>query len=249
MRTSEPLDGLLQGNVPLNESRLPASEDSNAMDIAEDDGAAADVSLDPRCAGSVSGEELHDGRSLGLSPEVSVFDMDALSSVLKSSCSSSCFSMPQQQLTRSGTESSWVSYLSELVGIRSSMLTVQSFDDEAITKVFHEANTTKVKESAWDLSLFLFCGPLGVITNIMVFLCVAFNTLLQVSFTYLVAGFIASSNEDLGDLAADFAVWRDGASASVQALVCDSNFAWRSDFSSSWTRASLTTSAPRPMQG
>ena len=248
MRTSEPLDGLLQGNVPLNESRLPASEDSNAMDTAEDDGVAADVSLDPRCAGSVSGEELHDGRSLGLSPEVSVFDMDAFSSVQKSSCSSSCFSMPQQQLTRSGTESSWVSHLSELVGIRSSMLTVQSFD-EAITKMFHEANTTKVKESAWDLSLFLFYELPDVMTIIMVFLCVSFNTSLQASFIYVVAGFIASSNENLGDLAADLAHWRDGASASVQALVCDSNFAWRSDFSSSWTRASLTTSAPRPMQG
>ena len=111
------------------------------------------------------------------------------------------------------------------------------------------ANTTTVKESAWDLSLFLFCELPDVMTIIMVFLCVSFNTSLQASFIYVVAGFIASSNENLGDLAADLAHWCDGASASVQALVCDSNFAWRSDFSSSWTRASLTTSAPRPMQG
>lgn len=110
------------------------------------------------------------------------------------------------------------------------LLTAEVFDEEAVSVMFKEANTTKVKESAWDLTLFIFYPPLGLGPNIMVLLCVSFNSLLQLSFTYLVAGFIAFSNENLGDLAVDFEKWRDAASSGVQAAVCESSFSWGSDY-------------------
>jgi len=49
-------------------------------------------------------------------------------------------------------------------------------------------------------------------------------------FTYLVAGFIANSNEDLHVLAEDFTGWRGRASEDVRTAVCQSSFSLGSDF-------------------
>lgn len=109
-------------------------------------------------------------------------------------------------------------------------LTAESFGEEWISRKFEEANTTKVKENAWDLALFMFYAPLGCATNMMVFVCVAFNLLLQLSFTYLVSRFIASSNEDLHSLARAFHVWGNGVDVSVRTAVCESSFEIGSDY-------------------
>lgn len=87
-----------------------------------------------------------------------------------------------------------------------------------------------MKQSAWDLSLFMFYPPLGLATNIMVCFCVFYNITLQIAFTYLVSWFIAFSNEDLDSLAVDFISWREHVSPDVHSSVCDMSFVLGSEF-------------------
>jgi len=253
MRTSEPLEGLLQQDVSMDEPPRATSNDgfvpevsrvaprfSNPCEMTEYLSESSDELVDT--SGDVFfcvsfREPVQDYCESGSSlSEVPADARCSEHSPISSSRSDSEILSFSEPYLSEGSLTSHLSLGSQAVVCMRSRLTVQSFEDEKITKMFHEANTTKVKENAWDLSLFLFYRPLGVTTNIMVFLCVAFNSLLQLSFTYLVAGFIAFSNEDLGDLAADFAVWRDGASTRVRALVCESSFVSGSDFKQLDTR-------------
>ena len=90
-----------------------------------------------------------------------------------------------------------------------------------VSKMFLEANTTKVKGSSWDLCLFLFYQPMGLATNLMTFICVSFNCVLQLAFTYMVVGFIAASPTDLDQLVEDFSHWHMRTSSDVREQVCD----------------------------
>ena len=89
-----------------------------------------------------------------------------------------------------------------------------------MTKMFAEANTTKLKESSWDMCLFMFYPPLGLATNILVLICVTFNCFLQLAFTYMVVIFIATGSRDLDVLANDFVEWHAQASLEERSQVC-----------------------------
>jgi len=117
-----------------------------------------------------------------------------------------------------------------LMGRLRRLLTSAAFEAKHVTRMFEEANTIELKGSAWDMTLFMFYHPLGIWTNISVFACVAFNTSLQLAFTYIVNGFIAPSNDDLDELLVGFNQWRNNASQHVQELVCESSFALGSEY-------------------
>ena len=89
-----------------------------------------------------------------------------------------------------------------------------------VTEMFAEANTTKLKESSWDMCLFMFYPPLGLATNILVVICVALNCFLQLAFTYMVVNFIATGSRDLDMLANDFVEWHAQAGLEERSLVC-----------------------------
>ena len=89
-----------------------------------------------------------------------------------------------------------------------------------MTKMFAEANTTKLKESSWDMCLFMFYPSLGLATNILVVICVSFNCFLQLGFTYMVVNFIATGSRDLDLLANDFVEWHAQASLEERLQVC-----------------------------
>ena len=117
-----------------------------------------------------------------------------------------------------------------LMGRLRRLLTSAAFEAKHVTRMFEEANTIELKGSAWDMTLFMFYHPLGIWTNISVFACVAFNTSLQLAFTYIVNGFIAPSNDDLDELLVGFNQWRNMTSPHLQELVCESSFALGSEY-------------------
>jgi len=81
-------------------------------------------------------------------------------------------------------------------------------------------STTKLKESSWDMCLFMFYSPLGLATNVLAVICVVFNCFLQLAFAYMVVNFIAAGSGDLDVLAKDFVEWHAQASLEERAQVC-----------------------------
>ena len=92
-----------------------------------------------------------------------------------------------------------------------------------------------MKESAWDVALFMLYTPLGFFTNVMVVSCVTSNAALQLAFTFLVHFYISPSNEDLGDLVADFIKWRTESNQEVQELVCNMSWSLGSEYKQQYT--------------
>jgi len=114
--------------------------------------------------------------------------------------------------------------------LRRRVLTTELIEARYVAKMFDDVNTTNVKGSTWDMTLFMFYHPLGIWTNVMMFACVAFNTSLQLAFTYIVYGSIAPSNDDLDELLVGFNQWRNMTSPHLQELVCESSFALGSEY-------------------
>eukprot|EP00450_Noctiluca_scintillans_P036708 CAMPEP_0194538144 /NCGR_PEP_ID=MMETSP0253-20130528/77598_1 /TAXON_ID=2966 /ORGANISM="Noctiluca scintillans" /LENGTH=97 /DNA_ID=CAMNT_0039384221 /DNA_START=192 /DNA_END=481 /DNA_ORIENTATION=+ len=88
-------------------------------------------------------------------------------------------------------------------------MTGEQFESTWVEKLFHEANTVRLKETVWHVTLFMLYPPLGHATNAMIVLAIIINVLLQISFTFLVVFYISGSGEDLEALQKDFGIWRE----------------------------------------
>jgi len=100
----------------------------------------------------------------------------------------------------------------------------------AVKEIFEKANTTRLKESVWDVSLFLLYSPLGRGTNCSVLLPVILTTFLQLSFASVVVLFIVNSEAGPLSLQSDFSAWFNNSEASEVMAVCSGDASLKSSF-------------------
>eukprot|EP00450_Noctiluca_scintillans_P011930 CAMPEP_0194497918 /NCGR_PEP_ID=MMETSP0253-20130528/14712_1 /TAXON_ID=2966 /ORGANISM="Noctiluca scintillans" /LENGTH=493 /DNA_ID=CAMNT_0039339483 /DNA_START=40 /DNA_END=1517 /DNA_ORIENTATION=- len=100
----------------------------------------------------------------------------------------------------------------------------------AVKEMFEKANTTSLKESVWDVSLFLLYSPLGRGTNCSVLLPVILTIFLQLSFASVVVLFIVNSEAGPLSLQSDFSAWFNNSEASEVMAVCGGDASLTSSF-------------------
>ena len=100
----------------------------------------------------------------------------------------------------------------------------------AVKEIYNKGRSVKLKESVWDVTLFMFYRPLGRSTNWSVLCPIVFTVLLQVSFLHVVVRCIVHSEDTPTSMQHGFAVWRSDADESVVNAVCARNFSLTSSY-------------------
>uniref|UniRef100_A0A7S1AQA9 Uncharacterized protein n=1 Tax=Noctiluca scintillans TaxID=2966 RepID=A0A7S1AQA9_NOCSC len=102
--------------------------------------------------------------------------------------------------------------------------------DAPVQEIFDSADVVSLKESVWDVALFVFYTPLGKGTNFAVMAPLLLTIFLQVSLTCVVVLFIKSADEEPPDLIDQFTRWRASASPDMISAVCYEDWSFATSF-------------------
>jgi len=89
-----------------------------------------------------------------------------------------------------------------------------------VQEMFQNANTVQLRESMWDVSLFLFYKPLGWSANLFLLLSVILTILLQTGLCTVILFLETTQRQDPLESLDAFTTWRDTASSRVVLAVC-----------------------------
>lgn len=104
-------------------------------------------------------------------------------------------------------------------GARESQSAADSHIDKIIT--FEVPCTYELKHNVWDASLMVCCSSLNWTDNVMLVIALLLNTLLQVSFCYIVCTLPESTNDYTEEIVAASQVWRAEVPYNRWRSVCD----------------------------
>lgn len=100
----------------------------------------------------------------------------------------------------------------------------------AVKEIYRKAHTVQLKDSVWDVTLFIFYRPLGRGTNMSVVIPLLLTIFLQVSFLCVVVVCIVRKEDTPGSLITDFSEWRHLSDLAVQQAVCNKDASLSTSF-------------------